>query len=469
MSYLAHEHSPEQADRVGRGAGTGSKAYYASQFQQVFGRSLGDAWRDWIAWEREFQQAEPRRASAPTRTTPARGPLGAGPRLGLARLRRPRTRKMLYAALNYPGVVAHVGAISLEDGSVAQDRRRQGPAHLHRHLPRLRSRLAGRSSTPRTTTPSATSCACRPDARQTSRMLIKDARIGDLVFNPPTARSGASAHFNGLATLVRIPHPYKRVAAGSTPGPTARWSTTSTSRPTARSSRSRTATIERPRSRCASWRSRRCSRATRRPSRSFDFGTRDPVELRVLPGRPVPLRQLVLHRRLEHLPLRPRDAGRSTRVSNTETGFFRPLPLGGDSLVVFRYTGEGFVPARSRRKPLEDVSAITFLGQQIAEKHPVVKDWKRRLAAAVPLDSLITGQGGYSRSGASGSSRSTRSSRATRTSRPSGMRVELLRPAAPQPREPDRVLHPRLRPARERALPPAGRATSATTGRAGSS
>ena len=47
-------------------------------------------------------------------------------------------------------------------------------------------------------------------------------------------------------------------------------------------------------------------------------------------------------------------------VTNAETGFVRPIPLGNDELIVFRYTGEGFVPARIKATPLEDVSAITF-------------------------------------------------------------------------------------------------------------
>jgi hypothetical protein len=39
---------------------------------------------------------------------------------------------------------------------------------------------------------------------------------------------------------------------------------------------------------------------------------------------------------------------------------------------------------------------VTFLGAQIAEKHPVVKDWAVGSPAAIPLDSMITRQGGYS-------------------------------------------------------------------------
>jgi hypothetical protein len=87
--------------------------------------------------------------------------------------------------------------------------------------------------------------------------------------------------------------------------------------------------------------------------------------------------------------------GKLEAVSNTETGLFRPLPRGGDSLVVFRYTGEGFVASTIEAKPIEDASAVTFLGERIAEKHPVVKEWSVGSPAAVPLDSLITHEGSY--------------------------------------------------------------------------
>ena len=60
------------------------------------------------------------------------------------------------------------------------------------------------------------------------------------------------------------------------------------------------------------------------------------------------------------------------------------------SLLVFRYTGAGFIPTIIEAEPLEDVSAITLLGQQIAEKHPVVTEWKVGSPAAIPLDSMIT-------------------------------------------------------------------------------
>jgi len=64
--------------------------------------------------------------------------------------------------------------------------------------------------------------------------------------------------------------------------------------------------------------------------------------------------------------------GEVEAVSNAETGLFRPVPLADGRLVVLSYTGDGFVPAIIDPKPLKDVSAITFLGAELAEKHPVI-------------------------------------------------------------------------------------------------
>jgi hypothetical protein len=45
-------------------------------------------------------------------------------------------------------------------------------------------------------------------------------------------------------------------------------------------------------------------------------------------------------------------------VSNAETGFFLPVPLEDGSLIVFEYTGQGFVSTRIDPEPLEDLSAL---------------------------------------------------------------------------------------------------------------
>ncbi len=83
-------------------------------------------------------------------------------------------------------------------------------------------------------------------------------------------------------------------------------------------------------------------------------------------------------------------------VSNTETGFFRPIPQEDGSLIVFHYTGNGFVPARIDPVPLEDVSNVTFLGRDVIANHPILREWQAGSPADIPLDDLVTAEGHYS-------------------------------------------------------------------------
>src|SRR5687767_1457069 len=115
MMWLANTYSPEQLIEWVRRQ-EGSRAYYASHFQKIYGRSLADAWSAWIAWERTFQQAN-LDAIRKYPTTPyrdvSRRALGS-----VSRAYYDPSAGKLYAAFNYPGVVAHVGAIDVNTGEL---------------------------------------------------------------------------------------------------------------------------------------------------------------------------------------------------------------------------------------------------------------------------------------------------------------------------------------------------------------
>ncbi|HET7032563.1 MAG TPA: hypothetical protein VFJ48_05520, partial [Casimicrobiaceae bacterium] len=86
---------------------------------------------------------------------------------------------------------------------------------------------------------------------------------------------------------------------------------------------------------------------------------------------------------------------RTEAVSNAEVGFFRPVPVSDEELLVFNYTADGFVPAMIRPQPTEDLSAITFLGERIATQHPVVQGWSAGSPARFDYQSEIQRQGTY--------------------------------------------------------------------------
>ena len=388
MSYLAYQHSPESVIRwVARAPG--SKAYYASQFKKVYGVSLEEAWRDWVAWEREFQGRNLEGIRLyPTTPFKDLAPQALG---AVSRAYLDPERRKLYAAFNYPGVVAHVGAISMDDGSVEKIRDVKDPEHY------IVTSLAydpGAKTLFYTTDNYAYRdlLALDPETKQT-RMLMKDARIGDLVFNPTDRSLWGVRHFNGVTTLVRIPHPYREwkqvhswpygeVIFDIDISPDGRLLSASHSEASGRQSL-----------RVMKMESLLAGDVT--PDATFDFGPSTPSNFVFSPDGKY-LYGSSYYTGVSNIFRYDLASGALEAVSNTETGLFRPLPTGPDSLIVFRYTGEGFVASTIEAKPLQDVSAITFLGQQIAEKYPVVKGWAVGSPAAIPLDSLITRQGKYS-------------------------------------------------------------------------
>jgi len=83
-------------------------------------------------------------------------------------------------------------------------------------------------------------------------------------------------------------------------------------------------------------------------------------------------------------------------VSNTDSGFFRPIPLSDGSLLVTEYTGEGFVPTIIEPEIYEDLGTIVFLGAELAKKHPVVTEWNViESLRAVDSEELVTAEGKY--------------------------------------------------------------------------
>jgi hypothetical protein len=388
MSYLADRYSPESLIRwVSRGEG--SKAYYSAQFRKVYGMPLAQAWRDWVEWEHQFQAGN-LDAIRLHPVTPFEDLSGQA----LGAVSRPYvdpTAQKLYAAFNYPGVVAHVGAISLKDGSVERIHEVKDPEHYT---------VTSLAFDPETRTLFYTAdnhayrdlVALNPDTKK-SRTLMKDARVGDLVFNRVDRSLWGVRTLNGISTLVRIPFPYREwnqvhswpygeVVYDLDLSPDGRLLSASVGEINGRQVL-RVMKVD----------ALLAGDAT--PTAEFDFGTAIPSNFVFSPDGKY-LYGSSYYTGVSNIFRWELATGDLQAVSNAETGFFHPIPLGADSLIVFRFTGEGFVASSIEARALQDVSAITFFGQQIVEKYPLLKEWKIGSPAAVPLDSLITHRGRYS-------------------------------------------------------------------------
>ena len=387
MTWLAYRYAPAQViEWLGRKQG--SKAYYASQFQQVFGTSLETAWAEWVQFEHKFQQAN-LEAIRKFPVTPYRdlSPRALG---SVSRAYYDPVTHTMYAAFNYPGVVAHVGTISTETGVTTHLTDIKGPAIYQ--VASLAMDPAGPTLYYTTDNYAYRDLISLDGKTGKKRMLMKDARIGDLVFSRADRSLWGVRLLNGICTLVELKPPYTDWTRIVTfPYGTVVYDLDVSPDGTLLSASFGDITGKQN-VRLMSIAKLRRGDAT--PDADFDFGFSVPESFVFSPdgkylygssyytGASNIFRYEIATKKIE-------------AVSNAETGFFRPIPLGGDDLIVFRYTGQGWVPARITATPIQDVNPITFLGQQTIEKHPELHSWAVGSPAAVPFDSLPKTEGTY--------------------------------------------------------------------------
>ena len=380
MTWLARKYSPDKLIEW-TARREGSRGYYSAHFRKVFGVSLEEAWAHWIADEREFQLAN-LAAIRKYPITPYRDvtnhALGSVSRAYFD----PASRK-IYAAFNYPGVVAHVGAINIDTGAVERILPIKGP------LIYTVTSLAwdpGQRALFYTTDNGAYRDLVRLDlATGRARVLQKDARIGDIVFSKTDGALWGIRHLNGYATLVRIPPPYTSweqvvtlpygtVAYDLDVSPDGTQLVASFGEISGAQD-VRVLSIE------------ALKQKDTTPVARFDFSQSVPNGFSFSPDG----KYLYGSSYLTGVSniFRYELATKAVEaVSNTETGFFRPVPVGNDELLVFRYTGNGFIPTRIEARPITDASPITFLGERLAAEHPVVHSWNVGSPMVIPYETL---------------------------------------------------------------------------------
>jgi len=387
FSYLGHRYSPQHVVRwVARTEG--SERYYTDQFEKVFGAPMEAVWQDWIGFEKGFQTKN--LAAVRAHPVSAHRRLSAEGLGSISRAYHEPSDDSLIAAFRYPGVAAFIGRLSLRDGKIEPIVDVKGP---------MLYRVASLAYDPQTQTAfyTADNNSIRDivqlDVRTGKhKVLFKDARIGDLAFNRADRSLWGLRHLNGIVTLVRIPYPYlefnqvRSWAYGEVLydidlSPDGTLLSTSF------------AAINGDQS-LRVMRTDQLLAGDATPVAQFDFGSAVPDGFVFSPdgrylygssyytGVSNVFRYELATRKIEAL-------------SNAETGFFRPLPLPDGRLVAFDYGGQGFVPGFIDGRPLEDLSAIAFLGAQIAEQHPVVRGWKVPSPGTIDLAARTRSEGEY--------------------------------------------------------------------------
>jgi hypothetical protein len=387
LNYLAYHYSPEHVVQWLR-RDEDSKRYYATQFQHVFGKSLEDAWDDWIEFEHGFQQdnLEAVRQHPLTHIEPLTEQ-GLG---SISRSFIDAGNNSVIAAFRYPGVVAHIGEFSLDARSTRRITDVRGP---------MLFKVTALAFDEKNRTVFYTNdnneyrdlMTVSLDGGKPQR-LMKDARIGDLVFDETTSSLYGLRHQNGLVTLVRIPAPYDEWEdVHSWP-----YGMVPSEIDISPDGKLISATVAEINGRqfMRIYRIQELENGERVPLQQFDFGHAVPEGFVFSPdGRY--LYGSSYYTGISNIFRYEVATGKIEAVSNAETGLFRPVPMSDGRLLVFEYTGDGFKPGIIEPVPLEDLSAIRFLGNEIVKKHPVVRDWAVGSPSEIEFDDLVNQRGMY--------------------------------------------------------------------------
>jgi hypothetical protein len=393
MNYLAFTYGPEKLLDWWR-RNERSRRYYADDFQRVFGLKLDVSWRDWVGFEHTFQQENIRRVREHPLTefhdlTPR--DLGA---LSRSYLSPDGTR--LYAAVKYPGQVAHVVSIDRNTGAVADLKEIKGASgytvtslaydpqnallfytsnnNRHRNL-ELLDLKSGKG-----------------------RMLMRGARIGDIVYNPSDRSLWGIRFNNGFAILVRVPAPYDKweplyvFPHEEKPfdldlSPDGSLASLSVSAPGKKPGAPQVTQVR-------IYRTEALARGAEQVLHSFAMGAAVPEGF-VFSRDGKYLYGSSYFTGVSNIYRYEIASGKLDAVSNAATGFFHPLPIDGSELIVLRYAAKGFVPTTIEAQPTEDLSAVNFLGEQVAEKYPEVQKWTAAPPSSIPYPPLNLRKGAY--------------------------------------------------------------------------
>jgi hypothetical protein len=389
LSWLAIEYGPEKVVQWAASE-EGSKAYYAAQFRQVFGRPIAREWSRWIeaerAWQRENLASIDKYPVTPVQRI-SRIALGS-----VSNSFFDESTGRLLAAVRYPGPMAHLAAIDPGTGEAHRLHEVEGAALFF--VTSLAFDPSGRRLFYTTHNNNWRDLHVYDlDARKDTR-LIADYRAGDIAFDRAARSLWGVRHVNGLSIIVESPPPYKEIVSRhelpyghdlfdldvSPDGRTmvAMFADTS--------GRQKLVQFETGRLRDGD--------ASMQTLHDFEFSSG--ASFRFTPDGSQ-LYGTSYFTGASNI-FRFDFSSRSMDIlTNTETGLFWPQMLADGRLLAYEYTAKGFYPVVVQAAgPLQDVNAVKYFGQQIVEKHPVVRQWKLPPPEKIDLEKLTTRAGEFS-------------------------------------------------------------------------
>jgi hypothetical protein len=392
MGYLAYTYGPQKIIDWVKSA-EGSKRAFSGQFKHVFKKPLTTGWSDWINFEKSWQKKNITKLSE----TPITGMKPISEKIigSVSYPHYDRRRNKIYFAINYPGKIAHLAAMNLQDGSISRLTDIKGAALFY--VSSVIYDGAG-DKLYFTTDNNAMRDLNSYDLRtHETKQVQKNFRTGDLSFNKTDQSIWGIRHESGYSTIVRVPSvdatgqaspfstvvekyklpyghdifdldisPDGKILSAAVSDYKGNQSLLFFDLPKLENNIAKADTIYN-----FEISSPQSFRFTEDGNYSYGCSYYSGVSniYRVNVGT------------REILPM-----------SNALTGLFRPLLLDSNKLLAFNFISKGFQPVMLENKVVDQVGSIDFLGNITIEKHPELKMWELPIASAKDLnmDSLTT-------------------------------------------------------------------------------
>ncbi len=407
MTYLAYTYSPEMLIKWFK-LGEGDKPRYVDQFKHVFGLSVEQAWDEWIAFEHDFQAQNLVRLQ---QFPPTRGePLSARGVGWVSRVFLDEASDSFVGGFYAQGTLASLGKYAFKPATAVGDKAMPDASIAASPSPRLESVYVLKGPSKFDVTSTAFDPVDRilyfteDNARfrdikawdlasDEIRTIGENVRTGELVFNQQDRSLWGIKHSGSKASLVHMPYPYEKIVTIYTMP----YAHTLSDLDISIDGRLMSATVGDRQGNQALQVFKVSDLMTRKvsPVTEFDFGMAFPEDF-VFDKAGKYLYGTSYYTGVSNVFRFEIATGDMEAITNAETGFFRPMPMDDGSLMVFEYTGDGFLPTLlSDPVPLQDLSAISFFGSELVKKHPVIGTWGAGSPDRIDLAPKIISEAAY--------------------------------------------------------------------------
>jgi hypothetical protein len=380
VSYLANKYGTDKLKEF-YNRDSSSSSFFANQFENVYGKPIFDEWEDWIKWENEFQQSnftKIRKNKVTENRVITNKILGS-----VSQQFFDKNLNKIFAAVNYPGELAHITSIDLSSGQMKNIAPVPSPK-----LYFVTTMTYDQSTNTIFTTENNNfyrDIWSINVITKERKKLIDFARMGYITFNKADYSLWGIRNYNGRSIIARLFPPYNDIQEVytlpfgqsfydlniSNDGKyiSGTYSYANGKQQLCIFNISELINGNFNRNIIHEFEDNSASNFVFSEDGKYLFGTSYYTGVSNIFRINVETKEINI-------------------LTNSERGYFRPIPISKDSLMAFEFHSSGMVPVVLKIDTNINVQAIDYLGQLVVKNNPEVKHWIVPPASNVNLDSL---------------------------------------------------------------------------------